>query len=103
MKTRAGPKPETTTRNPHTQLTQNAPADLQERVYAFATALEGVVVGRSLVSVPGARAFHLPGGRGGFMVEHEFAHLHPASDGSLHMSLPPAVVEEAIAGGWAER
>ena len=104
---RSGPRPDTTTRNPHTQLTQNAPRELQERVFDFARSLSGVVVGPSLVSVPGARAFHLPEetpkARDCFMVDHEFAHLHPPSDGSLHMSLPSAIVDAVIANGWAER
>jgi luciferase-like monooxygenase len=104
---RAGPRPGTTPTNPHTQLTQNAPADLQEQVFDFASSLDGVVVGPSAVSVPGARAFHLPasshGAREAFMVGHEFAHLHPASDGSLHMALPPDVVDGVIENGWAER
>jgi hypothetical protein len=104
---RAGPRPSTTPTNPHTQLTQNAPAELQERVFTFASSLEGVEVGPSLVSVPGARAFHLPesgqDAREAFMVGREFAHLHPASDGSLHMVLPPDVVDQVIENGWAER
>lgn len=104
---RAGDKPRTTTTNPHTQLDQIAPTDLQERVFAHATALSGVVVGPSYVSVPGARAFHLPShtacARDCFLVEHEFAHLHPPSDGSLHMTLPPDVVDRVIENGWAER
>jgi Luciferase len=104
---RAGPRPETTPTNPHTQLTQNAPADLQERVFALASALDGVEVGPSLVSVPGARAFHLPESaqpaREAFMVGREFAHLHPESDGSLHLTLPPDEVNRVIENGWAER
>jgi hypothetical protein len=104
---RAGPRPTTTPTNPHTQLDQLAPPALQERVFAAASALAGVVVGPSAVSVPGARAFHLPScaapARGGFMVEREFAHLHPRSDGSLHMVLPPDVVDTVIENGWAER
>jgi phospholipase/carboxylesterase len=104
---RSGPKPRTTPTNPHTQLDQTAPAMLQERVFAFARSLPNVVPGPSLVSVPGARAFHLPGCRqpiaSGFMIEREFAHLHPASDGSLHMALPPGIVDEVVANGWAER
>jgi phospholipase/carboxylesterase len=104
---RSGPRPDTTTTNPHTQLTQNAPRELQERVFDFARSLSGVVVGPSLVSVPGARAFHLPEkspkARDCFMVDHEFAHLHPPSDGSLHMSLPSTIVDAVIANGWAER
>jgi luciferase-like monooxygenase len=104
---RPGPRPSTTPTNPHTQLTQNAPEDLQERLFAFASSLPGVVAGPSAVSVPGARAFHLPGSTPAapeaFMVGREFAHLHPASDGSLHMVLAPEVVDRVIANGWAER
>jgi Family of unknown function (DUF5519) len=106
-RSRRGPSPSTTPTNPHTQLTQNAPNDLQERVFDFASSLPGVVVGPSGVSVPGARAFHLPasshGAREAFMVGQEFAHLHPPSDGSLHMALPPKVVDGVIQNGWAER
>jgi phospholipase/carboxylesterase len=104
---RTGPRPRTTSENPHTQLDQNAPVALQEKVFAQARALAGVVVGASHVSVPGARAFHLPDCRqpvpGGFMVQREFAHVHPASDGSLHMALPSAIVDAVIDNGWAER
>jgi len=104
---RAGPRPRTTSTNPHTQLDQIAPRDLQERVFAFASSLTGVVVGPSPVSVPGARAFQLPGSThaaaGAFMVGREFAHIHPPSDGSLHMVLPPDIVERVIENGWAER
>lgn len=104
---RAGARPRTTPTNPHTQLDQLAPPELQEKLFALASALPNVVVGRSFVSVPGARAFHLPGctrpAPAGFMVQREFAHLHPARDGSLHMALPPDVVDAVIENGWAER
>lgn len=103
---RAGPRPRTTPTNPHTQLDQLAPRPLQEKVFALASGLAGVKVGPSHVSVPGARAFHLPQcahpAKAGFMVEREFAHLHPPSDGSLHMSLPPAIVQAVVDNGWAE-
>jgi hypothetical protein len=103
---RRGPKPRTTRTNPHTQLDQNAPSDLQEAVFAHVSSLPGVRVGASHVSVPGARAFHLDGARNSeadaFMVEREFAHLHPRTDGSLHAALPPEHVELAISNGWAE-
>ena len=104
---RAGARPRTTPTNPHTQLDQNAPPALQERLFEIARGLANVVVGQSLVSVPGARAFHLPGCQrpapGGFMIGREFAHLHPAHDGSLHVALPPDVVDRVIANEWAER
>jgi phospholipase/carboxylesterase len=107
VRARQGERPGTTPTNPHTQLTQNAPADLQERVFDLARSLAGVAVGPSGVSVPGARAFHLPGStqaaREAFMVGREFAHIHPPADGSLHMVLPPDLVDDVIANGWAER
>jgi phospholipase/carboxylesterase len=79
---------------------------MQEQLFSLARALAGVIVGPSHVSVPRARAFHLPGCKypadAGFMIEREFAHLHPPTDGSLHMSLPPAMVDQVIENGWAE-
>jgi len=103
---RAGPRPRTTPTNPHTQLDQIAPRPLQEKVFSLARGLVGVVVGPSHVSVPGARAFHLPQcthpAKAGFMLEREFAHLHPPRDGSLHMALPPEIVQTVVDNGWAE-
>jgi hypothetical protein len=103
---RQGPRPRTTSTNPHTQLDQNAPVNLQEKLFDLGKSLAGVETGPSLVSVPGARAFHLAGcthaRRDSFMVECEFAHLHPPHDGSLHMTLPPQLLNSAIANGWAE-
>jgi hypothetical protein len=103
---RQGPRPRTTSTNPHTQLDQNAPVSFQEQLFDLGKSLAGVETGPSLVSVPGARAFHLPGcahaRRDSFMVECEFAHLHPPHDGSLHMTLPPQLLNSAIANGWAE-
>ncbi len=105
-KQRAGSRPRTTSINPHTQLDQNAPPDLQERVFDLARSLPGVATGPSAISVPGARAFCLPActqaSRDAFLVGREFAHIHPPRDGSLHMTLPPAIIDKVIANGWAE-
>jgi Family of unknown function (DUF5519) len=103
---RNGPRPRTTSTNPHTQLDQNAPVRLQEKLFELGKSLAGVEVGKSFVSVPGARAFHLEGcsdaHHGSFMIECEFAHLHPSHDGSLHMTIPPDLVDKVIANRWAE-
>ena len=58
-----------------------------------------------MISVPGARAFCLPGGTGpdeAYLVPQgrEFAHLHPSYDGSLHLTLPPAQAADLVAHGW---
>lgn len=103
---RSGPRPSTTPVNPHTQLDQNAPIELQDRLRDHALSLPGVRRGRSNVSVPGAVAFFLddpprpatlPDVFGG-----EWGHIHPHSDGSLHLNVPTPEAERLIELGWAE-
>lgn len=105
---RSGPRPRTTPTNPHTQLEQNAPLPLQEQVAEFMFGLSCVDEIPSRISVPGARAMWLrdscaAGPAHAFMIGREFCHLHPVSDGSLHLNLPEDVVQVAIDKGWAER
>lgn len=103
---RAGSRPATTPTNPHTQLDQIAPVDLQDRLRDHALSLPGVRPGTSRVSVPGAIAFYLeepinpttmPNFFGG-----EWGHIHPHSDGSLHLNVPTELAEPLIQAGWAE-
>lgn len=103
---RRGPRPTTTPTNPHTQLDQNAPVELQNRLRDHALSLPGVRRGVSRVSVPGNVAFFLdepakapsiPDILGG-----EWGHIHPHSDGSLHLNVPTALAERVIEAGWAE-
>lgn len=109
---RPGPPPLTTRPSPenpfpHQQLTQTAPAELQERLFRRAASLAGVTARDSCVSVPGARAFHLEeemalGPDAAFQCAREFAHLHPTGDGSLHLTLPALVHVDVRAKGWGE-
>jgi len=104
---RSGPRPETGPSMPHQQLSQNAPPELQEALFARARDLAHVRVGPSGVSVPGARAFVLEesaaeGPREAFMVGTEFAHLHPPYDGSLHLAVPAQAAAELERKGWGE-
>lgn len=103
---RRGSRPATTPTNPHTQLDQIAPVDLQDRLRDHALSLPGVRRGFSHVSVPGAVAFYLdepaepttmPNLFGG-----EWGHIHPHSDGSLHLNVPTELAERLIEAGWAE-
>jgi Family of unknown function (DUF5519) len=105
---RRGDKPTTTPTNPHMQLDQQ-PEDawvrkeLARRVFALADVEEQA----SGISVPGARALCLPraakvGPSEAFMIDREFAHLHPHPDMSLHLTLPEYDVDHAIDRGWAE-
>jgi hypothetical protein len=77
--------------------------ELARRVFALA----GVEEQPSGISVPGARALCLSraskaGPAEAFMIDREFAHLHPHPDMSLHLTLPEYDVEHAIERGWAE-
>ncbi|WP_353952610.1 phospholipase [Knoellia sp. S7-12] len=102
---RAGPRPEVSWTIPQQQESQNAPADLQERLYDEVRYRSGVDVGPSRISVPGARGFTLREGSEddhAYLVPHvqEFAHLHPAHDGSLHVILPPDLAADVSTKGW---
>ncbi len=108
LPTRTGDRPRTTPTNPHTQLDQQ-PSDLRwvDELARRVFSLPGVVEEPSRISVPGARALVLaPGEPTGppeaFLIDREFAHLHPAPDHSLHAMLPTETVTEAVAAGWAE-
>ncbi|MEV0490612.1 luciferase domain-containing protein [Streptomyces atratus] len=104
---RAGPRPDVTTTIPQQQRTDNAPAEVQEKLFARLSALPGVHSRQSALSVPGARGFMVTAPQGGpddaFLVPHagEFAHLHPDTDGSLHVALPVHLAADAVAHGWA--
>jgi phospholipase/carboxylesterase len=102
---RSGPRPAVSTNTPQEQLSQQSPPALQERLFARLSQLDGVRTRPSAISVPGARAFVLGDATGpdeAFLVRHvgEFAHLHPAYDGSLHLALPPALAADVVAKGW---
>ena len=107
LPTRTGPPPETIGPRPHAQVTQQSPPALHQELATRALALDGVHGADSLVSVPGALAFvldpqHAGGPPEAFQAGREFAHLHPAEDGSLHMTLPPDLAAEAYEKGWGE-
>ena len=102
---RRGPRPEVSWTIPQQQQTQNAPKELQERLFEEIRQLPGVDVGPSHISVPGARGFTLRGGSAdpeAFLVPQfaEFAHLHPSYDGSLHVVLPPELAADVSTKGW---
>lgn len=92
---------------PHQQIDQRAPVEMQELLFQRAARLPGVRVGRSLVSLPESRAFHLAedmarGPAEAFQRRTEFAHIHTDNDGSLHLTLPPDLYDEVLAAGWGE-
>ena len=104
---REGPRPAVSWTIPQQQESDNSPDELQEALFARMLALPGVESGPSRISVPGARAVLAPDATGpeeAFLVPSakEFAHLHPAHDGSLHLVLPVDLAADAVAKGWAQ-
>jgi phospholipase/carboxylesterase len=104
---REGPRPAVSWTIPQQQESDNSPVAVQEALFARMSALPGVQSGPSRISVPGARAVLAPDATGpeeAFLVPSakEFAHLHPAHDGSLHLVLPVDRAADAVAKGWAQ-
>ncbi|MGA9692609.1 MAG: phospholipase [Pseudonocardiaceae bacterium] len=107
---RHGDAPEVSVTTPQQQQSQNSPAESQEALFSKIAELDDVVTAPSAVSVPGARAFLLPprdlppgdGQCDAFIAAEvgEFAHLHPAHDGSLHLVLPIPLAYDAVIQGW---
>lgn len=104
---RSGDRPAVSWTIPQEQLSDQAPAELQEELFSRISSLDGVTTQQSAISVPGARGLMLTDRReaplDAFLVPRagEFAHLHPSHDGSLHLALPPALAADAVAKGWA--
>lgn len=104
---RVGPRPRTTPDDPHRQLTQIAPEEIQEELVARAASLPGTFVCPSLISLPGSRGFALDDTSPlptveAFLIQREFAHIHPPYDGSLHMVIPAELVLQVADRGWGE-
>lgn len=104
---RPGSKPQTTSKLPHSQLTQHGPDEVVRELHAWAFALANVDNVPSGISVPGARALvlhdHVECNHAAFMVSREFAHIHPHPDsGSMHVMLAPEDALAMIDKGWGE-
>ncbi|PWT84121.1 MAG: phospholipase [Proteobacteria bacterium] len=105
---REGPPPRTSDVLPFRQLDQWPPTEIHERLLEACASLDGVRVRQSRMASPRTCALCLPPGLAGgppeaFIDPHEFCHLHPLPEGSIHLVLPPAMLESAMALGWAER
>ena len=105
---REGERPETTNTNPHEQLTQNPDIEMHQQFKEQLFKLDHVSRRPSIISVPGAEALWLNEGQAcncadSFMIGREFAHVHPAYDGSLHMVLSAVNFHQVIDKQWGEK
>ena len=104
---RSGPKPETTSSLPHSQVTQHGPDDVIDKLHDWCFSLPDVNNEQSGISVPRSRALVLHEGcecnHDAFMIGREFAHIHPHPDnGSMHLQLPADDAQDVIDAGWGE-
>jgi len=63
---------------------------------------------QSRMASPSSHALYLPdefaaGPPEAFIDDHEFCHLHPLPEGSIHLTLPRILREEIVRLGWGER
>ncbi|MGW2836766.1 luciferase domain-containing protein [Streptomyces sp. NPDC001493] len=101
---REDPAPRIGTEPPQ-QLTQTAPAHCQRALDERVAALHGVRVAASWGCHEGSVACHLipryaHGPAAAFFEGTEFAHRHPAYDGSLHVRLDDHWTAAVVAAGW---
>ncbi|RXR27687.1 luciferase family protein [Sphingobium fluviale] len=108
---RAGERPITDLRLPHTQISQlPAPAlgrELSRWMLDQLSSLDHVVFGSSLRAPPGTIGLFLGdccgcGPERAFLLGREFAHVHIEDDGSLHAILPEPLRRAVLDAGWAE-
>ena len=104
---RPGPKPDTTSQLPHSQLTQHGPEEVIAKFYRWCFSLPNVNNEPSGISVPGARALVMHEcvecNHAAFMIGREFAHIHPHPDnGSMHVKLLADDATYVIDKGWGE-
>ena len=105
---RFGPRPRTCRVLPHRQLEQWPPQEILQELVDRCLRLPHVRRQQSRMASPLSLALCLPdefaaGPPVAFIDSHEFCHLHPPPEGSIHLTLPNWIRRSAIVMGWAEQ
>src|ERR1044071_7668634 len=108
LSARPGPAPRSSAALPLRQVDQWPSPDIYESLVAGCAALPHVRIRESRMASRQARALYLPdeiaaGPADAFIDQHEFCHLHPLPEGTIHPTLPVPVLERVMELGWAER
>src|ERR1700719_1245904 len=90
---RWGTRPQSCLTLPHVQLDQWPSPMIAEELLGRCLTLPNVRSKQSRMASPECHALSLPdefstGPPGAFIVDHEFCHLHPLPDSSIHLTLP---------------
>jgi len=104
---RRGPRPQTHACLPHRQVDQWPSAEIVAELTSLTLTLPYVSHRQSRMASPLTFALWLPdefaaGPDDAFIDGHEFCHVHPLPEGTVHLTLPPVVWDAAMATGWAE-
>jgi phospholipase/carboxylesterase len=105
---RIGPRPRTRPALPHIQLEQWPTPEISQELLARSLELPFVRPRQSRMASPESLALALPdrlarGPAESFIDAHEFCHIHPLPEGSIHLTLPIELRTSAIVMGWGEQ
>ena len=105
---RWGPRPRTRSALPHIQLDQWPPEEIAAELIELSLSLPDVRSKQSRMASPKSHALWLPdrcagGPASAFIDAHEFCHLHPLPEGSIHLTLPNPLRDQMVRLGWAEQ
>jgi len=104
---RVGARPRLERDLPHLQVDQLPPAWAVEELLARSLEIPCIRSKQSRMARPGSHALYLPGEFAlgppeAFIDGHEFCHLHPLPEGSIHLTLPQVLRDEVVRLGWGE-
>jgi hypothetical protein len=105
---RLGSRPRMKRSLPHLQLDQLPSAEALEELVERSLEIPCVRSKQSRMASPRSHALYLSdacaaGPPEAFIDEHEFCHLHPLPEGSIHLTLPKVIREDVVRLGWGER
>jgi hypothetical protein len=104
---RTGTRPKTRRALPYLQLDQWPPPDIMDELIRRSFSLPNVHPWESRMATRGTSAIRLSdevahGPMEAFIDDHEFCHIHPLPEGTIHMVLPAPFRTEVMTLGWAE-
>ena len=107
-RSRVGARPRMHRALPHLQLDQLPPAEAMEELVERSLEIPCVRSKQSRMASPRSHALYLSdefaaGPPEAFIDDHEFCHLHPLPEGSIHLTLPKLLREDVVRLGWGER
>jgi hypothetical protein len=105
---RSGPRPRTRESLPHLQVDQLPPPEIVEQLVDRSLRLPYIATKESRMASPLSIALCLPdryaaGPSDAFIDNHEFCHLNPLPEGTIHLTRPVELRRSAMAAGWAEQ